>query len=296
MENEILRIEMIPGIGAKIVSMQYKPTGREWLLDAGTRKLNLPAYGSPFGQADMSGWDECFPTVDPCYADERRQVLLPDHGEVWPLPWEASVSCGEDAVTCTVEGVALPYRLSRTLSFTAHDALRMDYRAENCGSEPLPFLWVPHPQFAVPEPTDIVLPPSVQEVICVFGGLTQTVGCSYPWAEVSRVTEGQTGDGRKIYVPGIHQEGWCGLVGQNSGDWLWMKTDPALVPYLGIWIDEGLGNDRNAIALEPSIGYFDRLDRARYNGTAQMVMPGESWEWSITVLLGTGIRCRPDSR
>ncbi|MFD1179130.1 hypothetical protein ACFQ3W_22890 [Paenibacillus puldeungensis] len=286
METEYIRAEIIPGLGAKIVSLCYKPTDKEWLVDAGGRKLVQPKYGSSFGQADMSGWDEVFPTIDPCEAPGYGGHSLPDHGEVWPLSWDCEFT--EREVSCSVEGVAGPYRLTRKLSFPATDQLQMDYCVVNHGTEPLPFIWVPHPQFWVSEPTHIVLPSTVQEMVCVFGGNTQVTGKHYAWKELSMVGETQTGDGRKYYIPGIHKEGWCGLVGANSGEWLRMSTDPKKVPYLGIWVDEGMGNDRNVIALEPSIGYYDRLDRAIGNGTAPVIKPGQTIEWSLSVSLGTG--------
>lgn len=284
LETDSVRVELIPGLGGKIVSLRYKPTGKEWLVEADLHELPQPAYGSSFGDADMSGWDECFPTIGTCAADAEGKVLLPDHGEVWPLAWDEAFD--EGSVVCSVNGVAMPYRLSRTLSFAADDTLRMDYIAENLGDEPLPFLWVPHPQFAVSEPTRVELPPSVQDMLCVYGGASRQEGVTYPWAGEAVIGTEQTGDGRKYYAPGPVAEGWCGLTCERSGDWLRMEVDPERVPYLGIWVDEGMYNIRNAIALEPSIGYYDVLDRAIANGTARIVPPRGSCAWSLSVRLG----------
>ncbi|MFC3800065.1 hypothetical protein [Cohnella sp. GCM10012308] len=286
LETDQIRAELIPGIGAKIVSLVYKPTKREWLIDAGTRELRRLTSASSFGEADLSGWDECFPTVSPCPGDEEGKLRLPDHGEVWPLAWARVV--GADSVSCSASGIALPYRLSRTIVFEAADTMRLNYFVENSGSDALPFLWVPHPQFIVPEPTRIMLPSAVREMLCVFGGDSRQAGKRYRWTGESLVLPAQTGDGRKFYVPGQLAEGWCGLVGESSGDWLRMDVNPQSVPYLGVWIDEGIVNDRNVIALEPSIGYYDSLDRAIANGTAAVVQPGGSCEWSLRLRLGTG--------
>ncbi|SFB58148.1 Galactose mutarotase [Cohnella sp. OV330] len=285
METDETRVELIPGLGGKIVSLLYKPTSKEWLVQSDLLTMGQPAYGSAFGDADMSGWDECFPTIEPCAAEAGGERMLPDHGEVWALAWDAVVR--EGRIDCSVDGVALPYRLSRSLSFTAADTLRMDYRAENLGESPLPFLWVPHPQFVVSEPTRIELPPSAQEMLCVFGGAARQEGERYAWtAEEAGVDASPKGDGRKFYAPGKVSEGWCGLSCERSGDWLRMDFDPQRVPYIGVWIDEGMFNRQNAVALEPSIGYFDSLDRARANGTAQTIPPGQAYEWTMTVRLG----------
>lgn len=286
METGEIRVELIPGLGGKVVSLLYKPTGKEWLVQSDLQALKQPAYGSNFGDADMSGWDECFPTIAPCAAEAGGALMLPDHGEVWALAWDAEVS--EGRIDCSVGGVALPYRLGRSLYFTSPDTLRMAYRAENLGESPLQFLWVPHPQFAVSEPTRIELPPSAQEMLCVFGGAARQEGRTYAWAAEADVDASQTGDGRKFYAPGKVSEGRCGLFCERSGNWLRMDFDPQRVPYIGVWIDEGMFNRQNAIALEPSIGYYDSLDRARANGTAQTILPGQACEWSLTVSFGGG--------
>lgn len=288
LESELVRMVLIPQLGAKIVSLCYKPTGKEWLLDAGERELKQ-ANGLSFGQLDMSGWDECFPTIDTCSIELEGAVnsmSLPDHGEVWAQSWEAAV-VSDSVVTCSVKGIALPYELSRTIAFADADTLRMDYRVVNLGDQPLPFLWVPHPQFAVTEPTRIELPLSEDEAICVSGGLHHRTGEHYPWEELSLIDAACNGDGHKYYAPDKWQEGWCGLFAPDSGNWLRMYVDPQQVPYFGVWIDEGMYNDRNVITLEPSIGYYDSLARAVANGSARYIASGETFEWSMDLRLGT---------
>jgi len=95
-----------------------------------------------------------------------------------------------------------------------------------------------------------------------------------------------TGDGKKFYYPGKVAIGRSGLHEQESGNYLMLTVPQDKVPYLGVWIDEGMYNDRVTCALEPGIGYFDSLSAAIVNGTAQIVDPHGSFEWSLTVALG----------
>ncbi|WP_256759361.1 hypothetical protein [Cohnella sp. WQ 127256] len=284
LESDEVRLEMVPEIGAKIVSLVYKPTGKEWLLDAGKRSLRKPEEGSSFCDWDMSGWDECFPTIDCCEIGEGQAITLPDHGEVWSRSW----SCEADsrAITCSVDGSCIPYRLSRSVSFLSANQVRLRYRVENRGTANMPFLWVPHPQFQVTEKTRIRLPDSVKEMICVYGGKSLSVGNKYEWDQQSLVSPNMTTDGRKFYAPSVLSEGWCALQGEETGNYMEMSVCPDLVPYLGVWIDEGLFNDRTTIALEPSIGLYDSLSRAISNGTAQVVAPNEAFEWYLDLRVG----------
>jgi len=283
-ESEAVRAEVVPELGGKIVSLLYKPTGKQWLLDAGSRVLRQPDYGSAFTDWDMSGWDECFPTINAC---SFAGTELPDHGEVWPLPWNCEVK--EGTIACAVDTVRLPLRLTRTLSMPSPDTLRLAYRADNLhGESETPFLWAAHPQFAVDEPTRVLLPESMREMLCVFGGRELTAGTKYPVDAIRELWPDVTGDGRKFYYAGAldADSGWSGLYGRDSRSYLLLRTSPADVPHLGVWIDEGMFNDRSVCALEPGIGYYDSLERAAANGTAGLLAPGGCREWQLDIVLG----------
>lgn len=285
-ENEQLKVELIPQLGGKLVSMMYKPTGKEWLLDSGTRPLKQPEFGSTFTDWDMSGWDECFPTIIACPAGVDEPILLPDHGELWSLPGSCQIE--EGTVNCIIESPQLPYRFSRRISMADRDKVKLAYRVVNEGNKPLPFLWVPHPQFAITERTRLLLPDSMERMLCVFGGEKLTSGNSYSWKGVSRLTPEATGDARKFYYEGKVTAGWSGLYEEVSGNYFIMSVSADQVPYIGIWIDEGMINDRVTCALEPSIGYYDSLEKAISNGTAQVIPAKGCFEWEMELSLGVG--------
>ncbi|WP_276357224.1 hypothetical protein [Cohnella caldifontis] len=286
-ENEDVQAIVVPEAGGKLVSLRYKPTGKEWLLDSGSRPLRPPVYGSTFTDGDMSGWDECFPTIDRCQADiGEERVALPDHGEAWSLPWSWAIQ--GNGLVCSVEGVALPYRLTRTLTLGHGASLSLSYEATNTGKVPVPFLWAAHPQFRADEPTRILLPEAMPELLCVHGGQSLATGRTYRAAEIVRVKPELTGDGTKFYYPGTVPEGWSGLYGEDSGNYLLIYAPVESVPHWGVWIDRGACNDRTAIALEPGIGYYDSLERAVANGTAVTLGPGKSYRWRLDLKLGSG--------
>lgn len=288
-ENEQIRMEIVPDLGGKLVSMIYKPSGKEWLIDSGERPLRLPIYGSTFGEWDMSGWDECFPTINACPWEMDKSINLPDHGEIWALPWMYRVE--ENEVICSVESPLLSCKFTRSISFHSANKVRMGYRVDNMSDQPMPFLWVPHPQFAVTEPTRILLPESMEEMLCVYAGHTLKNGETYAWDDVSLISPVVTGDGRKFYYEGQVPLSWSGLYGQESDNFLIVSVPKEKVPYLGVWIDEGMYNDRVACALEPSIGYYDSLDMAVSNGTAQIIPADSSFEWYLELSIGVGDWC-----
>lgn len=286
-ESEEIRIELIPALGGKIISLLYKPTGKEWLLNSGKRTLKPPAVGSSFTDGDMSGWDECFPTIDSCMVElDQGRTLLPDHGELWSLPW--SIEFKDHAIECSVLSAKLPFRLTRRISFITSDCVKLEYRVDNLSASKLPFLWVPHPQFAISEPTRILLPHEIDNLLCVFGSSKFKAGESYSAQQISLISPEKTGEGSKFYYSGYSLSGWSGLHGQLSDCFLILSVSPQEVPFIGVWIDEGMFNDRVTCALEPSIGYYDSLETAIGNGTAQYVLPKDSFAWQMKLRLGRG--------
>jgi hypothetical protein len=110
LESELLRVVVVPQLGAKLVSLFDRRNRYEWLIGP-ARPLRPVAYGSPFVEQDMSGWDEMFPTIDACAlpaAGGTQGPWLPDHGEVWALPWAVGAAT-EHSLQTAVDGLAVPY-------------------------------------------------------------------------------------------------------------------------------------------------------------------------------------------
>jgi hypothetical protein len=301
LENEQLRVVVVPQIGAKIVSLFDKRAAVEWLVGPGTRPFRPVAYGASFEAQDMSGWDEMFPTISACAysgAGAHTVVVLPDHGEVWALPWTDPMVSG-DAITLAVAGRALPYRLTRCLSFAAATVLRFDYHLANLGPDPLPYIWAAHPQFACGAAARIILPPAVRQVCNVLPpdwgwgaaeALYRWPEANHPNGEAARldvVGSPSLRHARKFYSLPDQPVAWAVLRREPHGAWLRMAWDPQEVPYFGLWIDEGLLNAESVAAPEPATGFYDSLALAAEKQQVAVVAAGAEVRWTLSVQLGT---------
>lgn len=89
MENEFLKVTLLPDYGGRILSVVYKPTGHELL------------YQNPVGT--VFGWKQnnfyynylvIYGGIFPTYPES-------EHGKTWCLPWEAKVlETEEDRISC----------------------------------------------------------------------------------------------------------------------------------------------------------------------------------------------------
>lgn len=301
LENAGLRVVTVPSMGAKIVSLFNKQVDHEWLIGPADRPFRPVPYGASFIEHDMSGWDEMYPTIVACPYPEGGPFVgaaLPDHGEVWALPWTLA-SVDGNQITLEVQGKALPYRLTRTLSLPDTHSLQLDYAVTNTGDAPFMGLWAAHPQFTASAATQIRLPPDVDTVVAVQAiGDWAPIGAQLDWPQATspdglpihldRVTSAVARQSRKVYTQPHQPIPWAMLVETGANHWLRMAWDPGQLPYLGIWVDEGQYNPALTIALEPSNGYYDSLEWAHENARIPVIKPGEHLTWSVTITLGNG--------
>ena len=301
LENDTIRTIIVPEIGAKLVSLFDKRTQQEWLVGPGERPFTTVPYAASFVEQDMSGWDEMFPTITACgypVPGEKQGVHLPDHGEVWPLPWTQEPS-KLSTLKFSVQGKALPYKLTRTLSYSTDETLHMAYKLENLGQTSMPYIWSAHPQFVCGESAKIILPDHIKEICNVlptewgWGDLETR----HDWPKTAVIAEKQRQSDiigpaslnqiRKFFVLPDELVSWAGVVRQQTNDWLRFEWDANLVPYLGIWVDEGVFNSSSVMAFEPMTGFYDSLAVAWEKQRVLTIEPGEVRSWALSVRLGT---------
>ena len=310
LESDALRVVIVPAMGAKIVSLLDKRRGFEWLPGPMRgRPVRPVAYAAPFVEQDMAGWDEMFPTILACAypgPGPHHGVSLPDHGEAWALPWEVSRAAGGE-LTLTLQGRALPYRLTRTaklgqtdeehLNATA-DTLTLRYTLENLGDDPMPCMWAAHPQFLAGTDCRIVLPSELTEVVNTAGPDTGwgPREARFGWPEATapdgrrvrldEVGSPELGQGRKFFALPDTRPSWAEVRRIELGHWLRLEWDPAVVPYLGLWVDEGMVNSEAVVAPEPTTGWYDDLALAWRKGEVMVVPAGGVQRWTLVVRVG----------
>jgi hypothetical protein len=295
LSNATISLQILPAIGGKIISLRLIETGREFLLSP-RRPYALPSYGGAFTDFDFSGWDECFPAIaaGPYPDDPWRDILIPDHGEVWTLPWSWRYRAG--VLYMATRGVRFPYRLERWLDLRAPDRLRVRYRA--CNLSPLPFrcLWSPHPMLAPTPSWRILLPPEI--TLRVDSSLGDRLGpylneITWPvWSGQERRLDivGPAGQGYayKVFAIGL-THGWAGVHDTATDEAILFTFSPATIPYVGIAVATGSPKPDQIFGyyaiVEPCSGWPDSLATAVASG-ASMTLPPlgcKTWEFQLRI-------------
>ena len=270
LESRALSLTVLPAHGGKLASIRHMASGRELLVQApGERYLPLTYQGS-YIDAECSGLDDMFPTIDPilCSALPYSDVQLPDHGEVCRLPWQADTT--PESLRLRVEGVCLPYTLEKTIHFLQEDVFQIDYRLISNASCDLPFLWAAHTMIQAEASGEFLLPVAAgaqAELMFAEDGRFGKRGRSFSWPAIP-CTDGTVeqldrtpayrpdGNAYKYYFTEPLREGWCTYRYPSDRLTLTMRFPADSVPYLGIWVNEGSFKNLYNIAFEQDSGVW----------------------------------------
>jgi hypothetical protein len=292
-----LSASVIPEPGGKVASLKDLASGLEHMVQREGDVYREQPYGGVYVDAECSGFDDMFPTIDTCHCEcpPWRGTVLPDHGEVWSLPWQHEVR--GDVLHLRVRGVRMPYLLEKRVSIPADRTLRLDYVLTNESAFNMDFLWAAHVMAAAAEGARIILPRCCRTAMTTFStsGRMGRYGDSVPWpvftgpdgrqhrADVVRPPA--AADNEKYYFRDPLDEGWC-AVRSAGGSLLALSFPVATVPYLGVLLNEQGWDNRTNVFLEPCTATFDRVDVARLRGQCSTVKAASRYEWHICMTVG----------
>lgn len=294
LENDALRLTFLPGYACKMASLINKKTGREWLFQSNNDTLHVPEYGASFAEYDSSGFDEVFPSIDACpYPDGSWHGMpIPDHGEVWAMPWESIHSPDDLAAKAIVQSQTLPYVFSKNIMLRNNEVL-FEYRVENTSDEDFKFIWTPHCLLACSPATRLLIPENLTEVMTVEHSSKRLGpwGTRHAYPQTTDIhglkmdlaaTEPRTvRNCEKFYFTQPNTAGWCGIEHTDTGEKLIYTYDADKVPYLGVWKTQGGYRGDYNLALEPCTGVYDDLYVASKIRRIAVVGPKGTYEWTF---------------
>jgi hypothetical protein len=163
LENDHLKVSVIPELGAKIAQITDKHANYEWLWEDPTRRLKERQPGDSYDEHEITGFDECFPNIGISSYPGDPNLTLPDHGELWSQAW--SFQRSNDSIISTAIGKVLPYTFVREITLK-DQSLTFSYAIENTGQESFKGFWSAHPLFHAVEGMQILIsgnPPMTKE-------------------------------------------------------------------------------------------------------------------------------------
>jgi len=296
LESRDVRVLIDPLIGGKIRSFVSKDTGTEFFY---VDRRNVVEGGDSYtANHDISGFDDCFPTVWPCtYPDGKRQGMpMGDHGCLWQRPWEATIH--NDRVEMTRDVGELQCRCEKTCRLETQRCLRLDYVISNYGDEALKYIYSAHPMLAGGENCTLVVPDEIKKMYVFFArnieGFTDNTWIDWPAANMADL-EPPLSAGRKsvvkLYSPRL-KVGKAAVHHPDAKRGLQFEFDTAALPYLGVLYMQGFDLEEGGdfareifLGLEPATGIGDDLPTCESTGTVQELAAGDSVSFWIRLTL-----------
>lgn len=298
LESASLRVVILPGAGAKIWQITYKPLDAALLWNNPRVAPARHAINTRYDDVWSGGWDELFPN------DEAAVIAgepYPDHGELWTGEWRAEVfSDGEQAgVTLRFTTPVSSILVEKTIILRRGESrLRFQHRFTNLGTTPFPFLWKLHPALAVTPQHRLDFPSMKVVLEPEFPGTLEGAPLVSAWPYVCR---GQRridlrcvppAEQRQLYFfyGAEMQAGWCALTNTATRLACGLYFDRAVFPCAWLFATYGGWRNYNVTVLEPCTGYplnFAALEAA---GRARILAPGESLSTRVLFTLQEGMR------
>ena len=315
LENDLLRVTVLPAKGADIYELVDRRTGVD-VLFKGPWGLQPPGSPPLEGSGDdefmwnyEGGWQELLPSVNE--ACTFRGKPIPFHGEVASLPWEHEVVAGEGdevAVRLWTRCRQTPFRLERLMRLHRGDPeLVLEGIVVNESDEPAHLVWGQHR----------VLGPPFLEAGCRLETPARTIvtspvlwepetarlepGRRVPWPNAP-LRSGGTVDLREIPGPGAgsHDDlyvtdleaGWLSVRNPGLSLEFRLEWDPQVFRWIVLWQPYGGAlakplTGSYALGVEPWTGRFN-LEQAVEAGEAIELAGGARLRTTVCARLERG--------
>jgi hypothetical protein len=298
LENQSLRVIILPEAGAKIWQITYKPLDADLLWNNPRIPPARLPLNSRYDDVWSGGWDELFPN------DEISTIegeSYPDHGELWTGEWDAEPWSRADEA-----GVRLRYvtpissiEVEKTIRLRCDQPrIEFQHRFTNRGRTAFPFLWKLHPAMAVTPQHRIDFPPMQVALEPVFPGTLAGAPELSQWPLI-KTSAGEIDlrcvtpeCARQLYFfYGTQIKGnWCALTNTATGLACGLQFDPKVFPCSWLFATYGGWRNYNVAVLEPCTGYPLNFEAMKAAGRHRTIAPGESLQTDVRFLVQEGLR------
>ena len=304
LENDLIRITVLPEKGADIYAFVHKPSGLDvlWKNPVGLWPPGSPPHDGSGDTGFLHNYEGCWQELFPsCNGPTTYQgQTMPMHGEVALLPWQYRIethTADELAVHFQVETRLTSFRLERTMRL-ARDAMQLtlDEKVTNIGNAEQHFAWGHHCvvggpwleagcQLQAPAGTIHTLDQVYEETAQLAPGQKE------PWP-YARTRSGERLDLRVVPGPEAHRhddallsdltDGWVSVTNPRLNFSFSLHWDLAIFKWIMIWQVYGgaealpFKGQAYALGIEPWTN-GEPLGEAVAAGAARRLQPGESF-------------------
>lgn len=292
LENDKLRVIILPSIGGKIASIYRKDKDFELLFQNKENTYRKAKIYDSFELFDASGFDDAFPSIDTCKVNYNgKEIIYPDHGEIWSASFNYEIH--DERIVLTYDSVILKYHYKKVV-YIKDSAVINEYEIINYGNEEFPCIWAMHCLVRCEEDMQVILSKNANKVLNVceskylgkvgqIHSYPETIDVNGEPFRLDRVLSPASNNYNKYYINGEVEEGFCGIYYPSKNIYYNVYFDKVKLPYLGFWVTEGGFRGDYNCALEPTNGFYDSIAIAQKEGKLCVLKGGEKLQFDINI-------------
>ena len=260
LENEKVRAVVVPDLGARILSLTYKPTETDFAWHSPDAALKKPTTELE----NVSGFFDCVPTTDPCTFKGRN---LPLGGEVSSTPWrilKTEQTRNAARIRAEAKCKIYPLLIRKEITLAKNKSiLILRHELHNLSNETLEYHYSSHNTLQVSPFHRIVLPSEVTKVKLGYASQFGKMGDEITWPE-SIDNKGERVDISKIRGPcektmqnlytARLKDRWCALVNEAKREAIGFRVEGDTLPYILICTNNSGWRDYYFAVIEPVTG------------------------------------------
>lgn len=287
-----MKVTIDPSRGGKIRSILSKTTSREYLFQDTRQGLSSRDYADH----DISGMDECFPTIVPCrYPGEPWSgYSLEDHGLLWNREWKAELYGNQLLTAISLEEFEIDFR--RTAELVDETSLLLNYVITNDADTEFEYLYAAHLLLDTDQHTSITYPAEMTQVYAsvVLDNPVLKSNAWHPWPPPEKALlhtplQPERNTLAKLFSQQLRQ-GCASVAHGDLDERLQIEFDTSALPYLAILLSLGFSvegkNGRSVLfGLEPTSGIGDDLQMCRDTHTSRILAPHQEHRFWLKISL-----------
>jgi galactose mutarotase-like enzyme len=291
LENEYLKIMILPEYGGNIWGIDYKPKSLNLLWQDPSRKPFKVSKGMTYDDVFFGGWHDIFPN-DREETVDNKQLL--DHGELWFLHWDYNFIEEENCIRVELETESPLSKviLKKTISLGSDKSyFNVHYSIKNIGESPMDYMLKIHAAFKVNEEDKILLNAAKSYVVPanLVPRVPENTIYSWPYAtrdnikiDMAKIPSNSSGFA-ELQCHSNLSEGFCGLVKEKEGIKVQFHFEREFFPTVWTFGTYGGWRKINTLILEPATGYTLYLNEAKKLGKRRILQAGQE--------ISTSVRC-----
>ncbi|MEC3878526.1 DUF5107 domain-containing protein [Parapedobacter sp. 10938] len=284
-ENDCLRVDVIPALGGKISSIYSKQLDKEFLWNNAELSLQKNQTGDDYDSNFWGGIDELLPNDIPERIDG---IDYPDHGELWTTRLDYSVSGDDVSVYGVLPLSRLYYKKTIRLSIDA-PKVTLQYNMVNQSAERRRFLWKLHAALRISEGDQLLSPATKAKVVSPGASRFAEAG-EFTWPvmdgiDASIVPEkNNTMDFFYLYDS---PEGTMSLIVDKGRSRFSYHYDQAIFPYQWYFASYGKFRNHYTAILEPASAMPVSVNEAADLKQCSVLEPGETFDTQVVIYAGS---------